>query len=70
MCANSRGCGETPMRDEQLDPLFRACFDSLPPRVRAQIEAGSPRAVKRLYGLYTLVRTGAPNRADRRKAQR
>ena len=52
---------------EQVDPVFRACFDALPAAVRAQVEAGNPRAVKRLYHLYTLVRTGAPNRAARRR---
>lgn len=55
---------------EQVDPLFRACFDALPARVRTQVEAGNPRAVKRLYGLYRLVTTGAPNRADRRRKVR
>lgn len=56
------------MADDQVDPLFRATFDALPERTRREIEAGNVRAVKRLYGLYTLVRTNAPNRADRRAA--
>lgn len=51
---------------EQVDPLFKATFQALPKRTQAQIEAGNPRAVQRLYDLYTLVRTAAPNRADRR----
>lgn len=51
----------------EVDPVFRATFQALPARVRAQIEAGNPHAVKRLYALYELVRTGAPNRAERRR---
>lgn len=50
-----------------VDPLFRAVFESLPERTRVQIEAGNPRAVKRLHALYHLVVTGAPNREARRK---
>lgn len=58
------------MSAEQVDPLFRATFNALPARVRVQVEAGNPRAVKRLYHLYHLVTTAAPNRADRRTAAR
>jgi hypothetical protein len=59
-----------PREDEKLDPLFKWCFLNLPPRTQRQVEAGNPRAVQALYRSYDLMRSGAPNRAARRKAAR
>jgi hypothetical protein len=57
-------------KPDTLDPRFRACFNSLPARTQKAIAEGNPRAVERLYRMYDLVLTGAPNRAERRKMRR
>jgi len=54
----------------EVDPLFRFAFLNLPDRVQQGIEAGNPRAVKRLYAEYERIRSGAPNRATRRRQRR
>lgn len=55
---------------DQVDPVFRATFYLLPPAVQKAIGEGNPRAIERLYRMYDLVRTNAPNRAERRRLQR
>lgn len=55
------------VKTEELDPLFRFAYDNLPDRVQHGIQAGNPFAVKRLYAEYERLRSGAPNRAERRR---
>jgi len=51
----------------RLDPVFKFAYENLPNLIQEGIQKGNPRAIKRLYAEYERLRSGAPNRAERRR---
>ena len=47
--------------------MFKFAYENLPNLIQEGIQKGNPRAIKRLYAEYERLRSGAPNRAERRR---